>query len=275
MIPLLSLLACDPKGEEDLLEVSIPFTATVAGEDFACGTTYPGLGTTGVTIDPQDLRLYVYDVALIDASGEAVAVALDQDRTWQYQNLALLDFEDGTGACATGSPDTHTAVTGTVPRGDYQGLTFMVGVPTAFNHLDAATAPAPLNDPGLWWAWTSGFKYARIDVGTGNNPAFYFHLGATDCAQAEDGSYSCTLDNLPAVTLADFVLDADAVNIDLARLYAGNDLEAPVDYVTDFVSGCMAFAGDPECEAMLGTLGLPWGDATVAPEQTLFALEAL
>ena len=166
--------------------VTIPFSAEVSGEPFACGESYAGLGTTAATISPQDFRVYVHDVALIDASGAAVPVTLDEDGAWQHEGLALLDFEDGSAGCKTGSPDTHTELTGTVPRGDYTGLSFTVGVPDAMNHLDAATAPAPLNAPGMWWAWTSGFKFARIDGATDDNPAFYFHLGATSCSGSPD-----------------------------------------------------------------------------------------
>ena len=259
---------------EMLQSVTIPFSAEVNGEPFACGQSYEGLGTTAATISPQDFRVYVHDVALIDASGAVVPVTLDEDGAWQHEGLALLDFEDGSAGCKTGSPATHKELTGTVPPGDYTGLSFTVGVPDAMNHLDAATAPAPLNAPGMWWAWTSGFKFARIDVATDNNPAFYFHLGATSCSGSPGAGFACTLENLPQVTLDAFDPDADTVALDIAALYADNDLNAPIDYVSDFVNGCMAFEGDPECVGMLGSLGLGWGDAAAPASQALFAVEA-
>jgi uncharacterized repeat protein (TIGR04052 family) len=257
---------------EGPLDVVIPFEARVAGEPFACGTQYPGIGSPPVSIEAQDFRLYVFDVALIGADGERVPVDLEQDGRWQHEDIALLDFEDGTGRCATGSPEVRTELVGQVPAMEPRGLSLTVGIPPELNHLDAATAPAPLNDPGLWWAWTTGFKYARIDVQTEANPAFYFHLGATGCARDGEG-YACASDNLAQTELSGFELDRSVVVLDLARLYADSDLDAQPDYVNDTVSGCMAFEGDPECEAMLPKLGLGWGEVA-ATEQTLFQLEA-
>ena len=271
------LLACvgatDDSGVGKAPNVTIPFRASVGGAPFACGTTYDGVGTTSKTIDPLDFRLYVYDVGLVDAAGAVTNVELQQDREWQYQNVALLDFEDGSGSCATGSPNTNAEIVGSAPEGDYTGVTFKVGIPPELNHIDAATAPAPLNDTGLWWAWTSGYKFARIDVATTVNPSFFFHLGATDCTVSDAGDYACGLDNLAAVTL-DIDPASEVVTLDLLDLYADNDLDAPVDYVTDYVSGCMAFAGDPECEGLMPKLGLPWGSVQDVGEQTFFGVEA-
>lgn len=270
MLPLLLLAAC---GTSEPLAVSIPFQATVDGAPFACGETYDGIGTGAVSIEALDFRFYIHDVELLTEEGEAVAVDLEQDGRWQYENVALVDLEDGTAGCETGSPETNAVVTGTAPAGEYKGLRFRLGVPAALNHLDAATAPAPLNDAGLWWAWTSGFKYARIDVATPANPSFYFHLGATDCTGDSAIGYTCALDNLAPVELRDFQLGASTVTIDLGAFYADSDLEVEPDYVTDFVSGCMAFAGDPECVPLFERLGMPWGEMTDAPSQTLFTVE--
>src|SRR5690606_25468578 len=85
---------------------------------------------------------------------------------WQHENLALLDFEDKTGACANGTTPTNTSVRGTVPPGSYVGLAFDVGVPAALNELDAASSetPSPLNLTAMYWSWTTGYKYLRVDV---------------------------------------------------------------------------------------------------------------
>jgi uncharacterized repeat protein (TIGR04052 family) len=261
-----------PATPEGHVDVEIPFEARVSGEPFACGTSFPGIGIGAVAVEALDFRLYVHDVALLDADGEPVPLELEQDGRWQYEDVALLDFEDGTASCATGSPEMRTVVVGRVPEGEYHGLRFRVGVPVELNHLDAAVAPAPLNDPGLWWAWTSGFKYARIDVKTEQNPSFFLHLGATNCSRDDAGEYGCELDNVPLVSLPDFHGDGTVV-LDLAALYADSDLDAQPDYVTDFVSGCMAFEGDPECHTLMPKMGLGW-EGTEAGEQVLFQVEA-
>ena len=147
-------------------EVAIDFAAYVGQEEFACGESYEDIGTAGSTITPKDFRFYVSDVALIDENGEAVPLELEQDGKWQYQNTALLDFEDGTSACDNGTSEMNTTIFGTVPEGDYQSLQFTMGVPEKLNHDDAAIAPSPLNLTSMWWNWQGGYKFLRADLET-------------------------------------------------------------------------------------------------------------
>jgi uncharacterized repeat protein (TIGR04052 family) len=269
------LLACTADEKPAEMAVEIPFSLRMGNEDFGCGIDYEGVGTSATTVEALDARFYVYDVTLIAEDGTEALVALDQDGVWQRDNLALLDFEDGSASCETGSPATRTVVTGTVPEGDWHGLRFTMGVPSALNHLDAATSAPPLNVTGLWWSWAGGYKYARIDVATPTNPAFYFHLGATDCVGDAASGYECAKDNLPTIELAEFHPGESRVVYDLATFYGDSDLDAPPDNVTDFVSGCMAFTGDGECDTILAHLGLPWEASTTAPEADVFSVEAL
>ena len=48
--------------------------------------------------------------------------------------------------------------------GHYTGLLFTVGVPFALDHVDAATAPAPLNFTAMNWVWQAGFKFIRSEI---------------------------------------------------------------------------------------------------------------
>jgi len=256
-------VAVDP--EQD---VSIPFEAVFGAQPFSCRETFNGVGTKGTTVRPLDLRFYVHDVALTTAGGERVPVALTADGVWQRDGLSLVDLETGDGSCTAGTPATHAAITGRVPRrSDYRGLSFKVGVPEPLNHLDAARAPAPLNEPGLWWSWSGGYKYLRMDVSTPANPeGFYFHLGATGC-QGTVGAFTCADRNVAAVELPSFAPGQSRVRIDLAAFYAGLDVDKTPDGTTDRVAGCMAFAGDPECPAMMHPLGVAVG-GVAAPAQT-------
>src|SRR5690606_38379560 len=81
--------------------VTIEFAAKVGDEDFACGQVYSGVGSSGVDAAPQDLRFFVSDVRLIDASGREEPVAIAARAPWQAADVALLDFEDGSGLCAS------------------------------------------------------------------------------------------------------------------------------------------------------------------------------
>ena len=154
------------RGQSDTKEVAINFEAWVGDEEFFCGETYEGIGVSESTITPPDFRFYVSNIALIDEDGNAVALELEQDGKWQYQNTALLDFEDGTNACDNGTTEINTTVVGTVPEGDYQSLQFTMGVPQELNHEDAAIAPSPLNLTSMWWNWQGGYKFLRVELET-------------------------------------------------------------------------------------------------------------
>ena len=167
---LATAIACGAYGhavaQSDTKEVAIDFEAWVGDEEFACGESYQEVGTSESTITPTDFRFYVSDVALIDEDGNAVPLELEQDDKWQYQNTALLDFEDGTSACDNGTTEINTTVVGTVPEGNYQSLQFTMGVPEDLNHEDAAIAPSPLNLTSMWWNWQGGYKYLRVELET-------------------------------------------------------------------------------------------------------------
>lgn len=246
----------------------------VGAEVASCGQTYSNIGTTQSTFSIKEFKMYVSDVAVVTKSGKEVPVALEQDDVWQRDNLALLDFEDGTGGCASGgTPETNLSVRGTVPDGAYTAVRFTVGLPEGVNHLDAATAPPPLNSPGMWWSWKGGYKYVRLDVETRGNPSYYLHLGASACTGDTINGYTCSAGNTPRVTIDNMDLDHSAVLLDVAKLWAEVDLDNQIDFSTDFVQGCMASLTDPECPAVFARLGMtPSGEPTNA--QSVFAAGA-
>jgi hypothetical protein len=167
---LASAIACSfcgiTQAQPDTQKIAINFAAYVGEVEFACGESYQEVGTTKSTITPKDFRFYVSNLALIDEAGNAMPLKLSQDGKWQYQNTALLDFEDGTKSCDNGTAEINTKVVGTIPKGDYQSLQFTLGVPQKLNHSDAAIAPSPLNLTSMWWNWQGGYKFLRVDLET-------------------------------------------------------------------------------------------------------------
>lgn len=249
--------------------MSLTFAAKVGAQPFSCATTYTDLGMTKSTWTPKDFRLYVHGVSLLRADGSAAAVTLEQDGVWQYQDVALLDFEDKSGSCANGTTETNLVVKGSVAPGAYTGVRFNVGLPFALNHAEAAKAPSPLNLTTLWWSWNEGYKFLRIDGATKGLPGFNIHLGATGC-DAGDTPAACARGNLATVTLSGF--DAQKTIVaDLSKLVEGVNLDANTAMTAP---GCMSGTDDPECGGIFTALGLDLATGgSAAKPQTFFRLE--
>ena len=98
-----------PPSASDSGRVDLTFLAELGGEPFACGRIFAGIGTTGATIEPGDLRFYVSDFRLVREDGSEEPVVLDQDGVWQVDDLALLDFEDATAAARSRARPRRTA----------------------------------------------------------------------------------------------------------------------------------------------------------------------
>ncbi|RAL20003.1 metallo-mystery pair system four-Cys motif protein [Lujinxingia litoralis] len=259
----LPLLACgatedDAPAEQD---VTLRFAAQVGEEAFACGQSYQGLGTTATTFEPHDFRLYVSEIEVQHASGEWEALALEQDGRWQHENLALLDFEDASGACQNGTAELRDIVVGRAGEGELTGVRLTLGVPFELNHIDAATAPSPLNVTGMFWNWLGGYKFVRIEgATTGLTTGWQFHLGSTECEPAEGGgATACARENRVTVTFEDISLSDDVIVFDLAELVGQTNLDQKTENTP---SGCMSGPNDPDCAAIFSVLGLPHGDTT-------------
>jgi uncharacterized repeat protein (TIGR04052 family) len=250
------------------LAVTIPFEAVVNGAPFACGQTYQGVGASDAAYVASDFRFYVHDVRLLGAGG-AVAVTLDANE-WQGSGVALLDFEDGGVGCQMGTTGTHTAITGTVPPGSYTGVAFRVGVPFAQNHLDGTTAPAPLNVPAMYWAWSSGYKFLKAD-GAVDGRGFNLHLGSTGCGTtgATPPTAPCASPNVADVSLPAFAVGTGTVVADIGAVLADADVAVNTE---NTAPGCMSFPGDAECDTILPKLGLQYG-ANPAGTQAFFTVK--
>ena len=253
--------------------VTIPFKAVVGPESFACGHSYAGIGTTKSAIQPEDFRFYVHNFRLIDETGKEVPVQLDQDDKWQLDDVALLDFEDGTGRCSNGTPETNAGIAGVVPTGHrYRGLVFTLGVPFDKNHTDLTAVPSPLNLTAMAWVWNAGRKFMRVEfASTGKPRGNLFHLGSTGCtpnATKTTSPTSCLHPNRIEVSLPDFDPVKDRVVVDLAALLQKSNVDATAE---GHESGCMSSADDPDCAPLFAGLGIAFSGEI--HRQKVFRLE--
>ena len=273
-----TLAACSTPGQQASKQpVDIQFAAEINGQPFACGQSYSNVGTTKSTITPSDYRLYVSEVNLVRKDGSTVPVQLTQDGVWQYQNVALLDFENGTGPCRNGTAPTNTTVRGNAPAGDYVGVELTVGVPFALNHQDPTVAPAPLNSTAMFWNWQGGYKFIKFDTtssglseqkpaaanATGPVTRYSVHLGSTVCASASktQAPQACQNSNRVTARFDRFDLSKGQIVFDVGTVLG----QANVDVNAKGTSpGCMSFPKDADCPPVMGALGLAY-DGTPAP----------
>jgi uncharacterized repeat protein (TIGR04052 family) len=267
--------ACGSSSDTGPQPVTIDFKALVGSQTFSCADTAGyAIGTGTLPWIPKDFRFYVSNVRLVDANGVEAPVTLDAN-VWQGYGVTLLDFENGTGNCNLGTVETNSSVTGTVAAGTYVGLKCDVGVPTASNHLNVQAASKPLDNSAMFWSWTSGYKFVKVDgnVNRATPFTFNFHLGSTGCTLATPGDFStatCTTLNLPSASFPAFNATTQAVALDIALLFAATNFDTADG---GGAPGCMSGATDPECAPIFPKLGLPFG-ATPPGTQTAFRVVA-
>jgi uncharacterized repeat protein (TIGR04052 family) len=255
--------------------IALQFRPVVGDQDFVCGDVYEDMGATHSQLLAQDFRMYVSNVRLVTPQGAEVPLALDQTKSLQTDDVALLDFENG---CGNGTPATNLEVIGTVPPGMYTGLRFTLGVPFALNHGNAATAPGPLAVEAMFWSWQGGYKFMRIDA---VNPAippagktYRVHVGSTGCHgdPPREPVTACDRPNRAEVRFDAFDPDANVVVVDLRALFAGTDL-VTVD-PNDLAPGCMSDVLDADCDPVFANLGIDRNDGSAdASKQTVFRVQ--
>jgi uncharacterized repeat protein (TIGR04052 family) len=267
IVATLATSALTAAGVSETRAVTIRFAADVGGQPFSCTSTFDGIGTTKSSIRVSDFRFYVSNLRLMKADGTSTPVALTQDGLWQVDDVALIDFEDATGTCANGTPQTRSTIEGTAPVGDYTGVAFDLGLPFDKNHRDPAAQPSPLNLTRLFWSWNAGYKFMRLDLRTTGMPnGWVIHLGSTACdgATATTAPQECRYPNRPSIVMTEFDPMTDTLVLDVARLLAGSNVDTNQERTA---VGCMSAQNDPECGPLFERLGLPFEDRPAQPQQ--------
>lgn len=265
--------------------VKLRFRAVAGDAPVRCGTPIEGLGSTGTAAQLQDLRFFVSNVKLVRKDGSTATVRVAKTTAYRVagstRSLTLIDLEDATGGCAAeGNPTTNATVIGTVPRGNYVGARWTLGVPFALNHTDTVGASGPLARTDLAWSWQFGRLFTKIEfadpggaAGSWGAKQFFVHLGSTGCTgnPANGETASCKAPNRSEVRLPRLNLAKQDIAVDVRALLAGTD----VTKNGGGAPGCMSGPTDPECPGIFSALGVTWsadGSATGKPsgKQTLF-----
>jgi uncharacterized repeat protein (TIGR04052 family) len=256
-ITLLALACLGASCSQSDLGFSIPFAATWDGAPIDCGSTSPAL---------TDLRFFVSDVQLIDSAGEARDIRFATEMPWQNDAVALIDLEDGTGACMSGTSEVTAELVMVAPPRDYRGLRFTVGVPFRLNHLNPLTAGPPLDNRDMHRHRRSGYKFLRAGIRT-ENDGFWIHTGSAGCEGTVDNITGCRFPNRVQVNLPGFEPGESSVIIDLAALFSETNL------ANDVVGNCSSEPPETACTGPFATLGIDFASGQQNGSQRVFSTQ--
>lgn len=197
---------------------TLPVSLVSNDATISCNQTFTLGANSSVQI--RDFRLYLSEFAWVTPEGEVSATVPDVTG-WQKDGVVLIDLEDGTGHCSTsGTSDTNAQIIISQPPANATGLSFSVGLPTTQNKLDNATSDAPFNIASMYWSWTSGYKFTKLEFTDGSD-VINFHLGSTACT----ATVNCTNEMKGRVTISG-VSVANGIQFDLSDWFSGQTYAA-------------------------------------------------
>ncbi|MDI7222165.1 metallo-mystery pair system four-Cys motif protein [Leptospira santarosai] len=282
------------KDDSDLTAISallvlgnqgIQFSAYAGTQKLECGQTLRGHARSSetfpsahiaesTTFQLHDFRLFVHGVVLIRNSGEEIPLSLNQDGKFQSGDVALLDFENKTGKC-NGTSETNRVVSAFIPSDAYKGIKFIVGLPENKNHLDADNQLPPLNNSGMYWSWTSGYKFLKLDFETAETSETSIHIGSANCVGTGSSSVCARANRIPITLTPDsgFNPSTQEIKIDVQALLQGIDLQENPN-----AAMCMSgIVGTTSigCPTIFANVGLDLNSgAPSTPARTVFSIKA-
>ncbi|MCB1308591.1 MAG: metallo-mystery pair system four-Cys motif protein [Leptospiraceae bacterium] len=255
----------------------VEYDIVSGGQSVRCGSSFTVdkavNGSTTKTLNPYDLRFYVSNVRFLVGNSEH-AVTLPDDGAWQYGNVALLDFENATGNC-TGTSAMNSTIHAKIPAGTYDGIAFDLGVSESMNQLNNGTAPSPLNINQMYWSWSLGYKFTKIEFrATDATYTTQLHLGSLDCG-GDVSSNSCAKPYRSSIKIVGgFQPGFNKVTLDLNEALSGFNPSSGTRM------GCMPMkppaAGAStaeeltECPKLLGTMGVDATSGVATGSQSAF-----
>lgn len=290
-LPQCNALGLDPdleRGDRNLLAavsfaaspVAIEFDLSTGSTSVRCNQSFTVSsavnGSTTKTLNLSDARFYVSNVYLI-SGGTLLPVTLPDDGVWQYGGAALLDFENATGNC-TGTSATNTSIRGYAPLANYTGIVFDLGLPNSLNALSNSTTPSPLNINAMYWSWSIGYKFTRLEFqATDATFSTLLHLGSLDCG-GDVSTNTCSQPFRASIlaTSTSFNPKSQKVTLDMNRALSGFDPSSGTRRACMPLkppgTGTANTEETSECPKLVGTFGLD-GPGQAASLQSAFVIQ--
>ncbi len=224
--------------------VSLRTRAAFGNDAATCERSFEQVGTTNQRVRLVDFRLFVHDVALLDAAGTVFPVTLTADSMWSDGTVTLLDFATDVGDCEGGA-GLNSDIVGTVADIVPAGIRFTLGLPrTAATAANDETALPPLDVEDLFINSTIGRMHSRVSLLSEGTSSVYTSRVHALCTSAQ----SCTEENTMVVTLDGFDdVDTSEIVFDLSALVSRNDVSG---------DGCTGLPTDPDCQTYFVSYGL-------------------
>ncbi len=255
--------------------VRLRFETLADGETIECGDILEDVGELELTRRLTELRFFVAGLSLIAADGTTVPVTLTEDDQWQQASLGLIDLDENRGQCR-GSPGMNDVLLGEVPEGEYTGLTFSVGVPSAMYGEDLASGDAPLDRSDMQWPWAPIYNYFFLAVTT-EDPDSLLAAGGPPLTELyasfvvgglpapdEDGNDVW----LPLVTLDGFDAKENLVGVEVTELVRALDLTTSGSCMGTNLPPASSIGG---CSDAIATLGVDPVSGSMVSEQRVFS----
>lgn len=153
-----------------------------------------------------------------------------------------------------------------MPKREYRGLRFTIGVPFRLNHDDPLTAMPPLGDADMHRDRRSGYKFLRAGIAT-TSDGFWIHVGSARCDGTIEHITGCHFENRITVELPDFVPGESTVRVELAALLDGTDLGDGVS------SECSSGPSETACLAPFAALGIDFLTGERSGPQRVFSVQ--
>lgn len=163
-----SFVSCDDNdvNPSGLGTLAIEFDSHAGEKDLVLNDTYQT--SSGEYFSPSKFNYYVSNIKLRTTEGKEFVLPQDSSYFLIQENEA-----------------SQTVTLNNIPSGDYNEITFTIGVDSLRNTMDISKRTGVL-DPaqghdGMYWTWNSGYIFFKLEGRSPSSPnqdnKFYYHIG--------------------------------------------------------------------------------------------------
>lgn len=205
-----TITGCDKNKVDQNLSLS--FKGMIGDEVYTTGEWYPNAANQYFKI--EKFRFYVSQIDALNEAGESVTIA----------EVDLYDLQN------------PTPIRANLPSGNYQSLTFHIGLDEALNNSDPSLfgADEPLGNSEHYWTWATKYIFAMIrgkvaeeaNPDVANTGNFVYDLGTQELLQ------TVTIDR--TFSLSEEEVQQVEIIIQIDQIF--NDTNGPLDMISENVT---------------------------------------